>query len=218
MNAFVLEYINYCIYLSVFCLFIFGNAMQPVALTGGGMWPECVKSPRSRCHARPALAVHAFYTALLPTWWIPMKSSREQLFMDACQKIISTPTSYYPWETLQRQKKKKKSAKRASDEEGCISFGNDGSWQAFLLSMNKCGGRDTSECDIQCTVRVWLADKLTEGIPPTPRARARVSDSIESDRREGLTDAFRKSSPASRRCFVIIGCPLAQVGGNNLHV
>lgn len=45
-------------------------------------------------------------------------------------------------------------APKKKNEEGCISFGYDGSWQAFLLSMSKCGGRDTSECDIQCTVRV----------------------------------------------------------------
>jgi len=44
--------------------------------------------------------------------------------------------------------------KKKKIEEGCISFGYDGSWQAFFLSMSKRGGRDTRECDIQCTVRV----------------------------------------------------------------
>lgn len=84
--------------------------------------------------------------------------------------------------------------------------------------MNKCGGRDASECDIRCTARVWLADKLTEGIPPTPRARARVSDPIESDRREGLTDTFRQSTNYANSFFALIGCSLAQVGGNSLNV
>ncbi len=103
--------------------------MQPVALTGRGC-ESCMLLTRLYCPDD--------YSSQL------RKRSRAAT-THGCMSVENLQSQHHIIHERHRSAKKH-SAKRASDEEGCIYFGNEGSWQAFLLSVNK--------CDIQCAARV----------------------------------------------------------------
>lgn len=139
--------------------------MQPVALTGGGMWAEgpCMHLTRLYCPHDD--------------------SSREKRSRAAIHGCMSVDNLHPNIILSTRDTAATKTLCQA-----CFGWGgNEDSWKAFLLSVNK--------RDIQCAARVRLADKLTEGIPPTPRATARLSDSIESDRGRDQRTRFPNHRP-----------------------